>query len=160
LHRLHYSNVGSWQAEEGKEGIEFAEKGTVKIHINPQDKTPFYLQIVRQVREQVASGDLRPGEALPPQRVLAEQLEINQNTVARAYRELEVTGVVTTRSTAGTFITGQAGHSLAERQREALLAEQIDNLLDLADRVDVKLNDLIGVIRKRGERRQVRPTER
>ncbi len=64
------------------------------IHISPHDGVPIYLQIVNQVKYLVASGRLAPGEELPAIRVLAEQLLVNPNTVARAYRELEIAGVV------------------------------------------------------------------
>ena len=64
------------------------------IHISPHDGVPIYLQIVNQVKYLVASGRLAPGEELPAIRVLAERLLVNPNTVARAYRELEIAGVV------------------------------------------------------------------
>ena len=84
----------------------------MQIHISPNDGVPIYLQIVNQVKYQVASGRLAPGQELPPIRVLAEQLVVNPNTVARAYRELELAGVVTKRRTAGTYVSG-AGSPLA-----------------------------------------------
>ncbi|MHC4435656.1 MAG: GntR family transcriptional regulator, partial [Planctomycetota bacterium] len=61
------------------------------IHISLDDGVPIYLQIVNQIRYLVASGRLASGEQLPPVRKLAEQLLVNPNTVARAYRELEST---------------------------------------------------------------------
>ena len=72
----------------------------MQIHISPSDGLPIYLQIVNQVKYLVASGRLAPGEELPPIRTLAEQLVVNPNTVARAYRELESAGIVTKRRTA------------------------------------------------------------
>ena len=76
----------------------------MQIHITSSDGVPIYLQIVNQVKYLVASGRLSPGEELPPIRTLAEQLLVNPNTVARAYRELETAGVVTKRRTAGTVL--------------------------------------------------------
>src|SRR5262249_18291389 len=73
----------------------------MQIHTSPADGVPISLQIVQQVKSLVASGRLTAGEELPPIRVLAEQLLINPNTVARAYRELELAGVVEKRRTAG-----------------------------------------------------------
>src|SRR5207302_8634319 len=85
------------------------------IHLDPGDGVPIYLQIVNQVKYLVAAGRLLPGEELPPIRVLAERLVINPNTVARAYRELERAGVVTKRSTTGTFVSSAgAGPSRPE----------------------------------------------
>ena len=64
----------------------------MQIHLSPNDGVPTYRQIVNQVKLLVASGRLAPGDELPAIRVLAEQLLINPNTVARAYRELEIAG--------------------------------------------------------------------
>src|SRR5258706_14025373 len=88
----------------------------VKLHISAHDGVPIYLQIVNQVKYLVASGRLAPGEELPPIRTLAEQLLINPNTVARAYRELELAGIVTKRRTPGTFVADVTSR-LARPQR-------------------------------------------
>ena len=87
----------------------------MQIHISPTDGVPIYLQIVNQVKLLVASGRMASGDELPPIRTLAEKLTINPNTVARAYRELEVAGVVTKRRTAGTYVA-DAGSPLAADQ--------------------------------------------
>src|SRR5437588_7669412 len=106
------------------------------IHISPNDGVPIYLQIVHQVKYLVASGRLAAGEELPPIRVLAEQLLVNPNTVARAYRELEVAGVVTKRRTAGTYVS-DAGSPLARRERVKILTERVDALLAEAGQMDI-----------------------
>src|SRR2546429_6038889 len=97
----------------------------MQIHISANDGVPIYLQIVRQVKYLVASGRLAPGEELPPIRVLAEQLVINPNTVARAYRELERAGVVATRGTAGTYVSA-AGSPLARPECLKILTQRVD----------------------------------
>ena len=76
----------------------------------------------------VASGRLASGDELPPIRTLAEQLLVNPNTVARAYRELEAAGVVVTRHGAGTHVSGAAS-PLARRERLDILSQRIDALL-------------------------------
>ena len=73
----------------------------MQLKISLRDGTPIYLQLINQVKYLVAAERLAPGEALPSVRKLAEQLVINPNTVARAYRELEAAGVLTTRRGAG-----------------------------------------------------------
>ena len=123
------------------------------LHIASGDGTPIYLQIANQVRYLVASGRLAPGEELPPIRVLAQQLLINPNTVARAYRELEVEGVVNKRRTAGTFVS-QKGSSLQRRERLRILGKRIDALLAESRQMDVSVEDLLKFIRRR-ERRMV-----
>ena len=75
------------------------------------------------------------GEELLPIRVLAEKLVVNPNTIARAYRELELAGIVEKRRTAGTFVTDQ-GSPLARRERMKILTERIDQLLAEALQMD------------------------
>jgi GntR family transcriptional regulator len=120
------------------------------IHISPQDGVPIYLQIVNQVKYLVASGRLAPGEELPPIRVLADRLTVNPNTVARAYRELEVAGVVTKRRTAGTYVS-DAGSPLARRERVKILTGRIDALLAEARQLGIRTDEVIDLIRQRDE---------
>jgi GntR family transcriptional regulator len=127
----------------------FARKGDVHIHI-ANDGVPIYLQIVNQVKYLVASGRLAPGEELPPIRTLAEQLRVNPNTVARAYRDLELAGVVAKRRTAGTYVSG-AGSPLARRERLKILTERIDALLAEARQLGVSTDEVIDLLRRRDE---------
>jgi GntR family transcriptional regulator len=120
----------------------------MQIHISPSDGVPIYLQIVNQVKHLVASGRLERGEELPPIRVLAERLTINPNTVARAYRELEVAGVVEKRRTTGTYVSA-AGSPLARSERIRILSERIDALLVEARQLDVALPELLELVRRR-----------
>src|SRR5262245_15140538 len=111
----------------------------MQIHISPHDGVPIYLQIANQVKYLVSSGRLDAGEQLPPVRKLAEQLVVNPNTVARAYRELESDGVLTTRRGSGVFVS-DAGSPLARREQNKILSERVDALLAEAQqmRVDVE----------------------
>ena len=77
------------------------------IELNFKAGKPPYLQIVDQVKYQVASGAFRAGEALPSIRSLAESLELNRNTVAKAYAELEHEGVIETRQGKGAFVSAE-----------------------------------------------------
>ena len=74
---------------------------------NPSSGVPIYLQLMEQVKHGVETGLLRPGEQLPGIRRVAEDLVINPNTVAKAYRELEHAGVVELRQGAGAFIAAR-----------------------------------------------------
>jgi GntR family transcriptional regulator len=122
----------------------------MQLHISSQDGVPIYLQIVNQVKYLVASGRLEPGEELPPIRALAEQLLVNPNTVARAYRELEQAGVVTKRRTAGTYVS-DAASPLARRERLKIVTERIDALLVEARQMDIDTERLIELIQERDE---------
>jgi DNA-binding transcriptional regulator YhcF (GntR family) len=132
--------------------------GAVDIHISPHDGVPIYMQIVNQVKYLIASGRLAPGEELPAIRVLADRLTINPNTVARAYRELEVAGVVAKRRTAGTYVS-DAGSPLARRERLKILTERIDALLAEARQLGVRTDDVIDLMRQRDEFLQPDPEE-
>jgi GntR family transcriptional regulator len=118
------------------------------VHIAPEDGVPIYLQIVNQVKYQVASGRLAPGEELPPIRVLAERLRINPNTVVRAYRELELAGVLEKRGTTGTFVSN-AVVPLARRERLRILTERVDSLVVEAQHLSVAVDDVLELVRKR-----------
>ena len=120
------------------------------LRINPTDAVPIYLQIVNQVKYLVAAGRLLPGEELPPIRTLAERLTINPNTVARAYRELEVVGVVVKRGTTGTFVS-DAGSPLARKERVRILTERIDALLAEARQLGFSTSELFDLIRRRDQ---------
>jgi len=130
----------------------------VQIHISSHDGVPIYLQIVNQVKYLVASGRMAAGEELPPIRTLAEQLVINPNTVARAYRELELAGIVTKRRTAGTYVS-DATSPLARRQRLKIVTERIDALLAEARQMNVDTATLIDLIHERDEAMQPEPAE-
>jgi GntR family transcriptional regulator len=125
----------------------------LQLHISATDGVPIYLQIVNQVKYLVASGRLAPGEELPAIRVLAEQLVVNPNTVARSYRELEMAGIVTKRRTAGTYVS-ETGSPLARRERVRILTERIDALLAEARQMNFPLGELIELLRQRAEAMQ------
>jgi GntR family transcriptional regulator len=87
---------------------------------NPSLGVPIYLQLMEQVKHAIATGALRPGEQLPGIRPLAEELVMNPNTVAKAYRELEHEGVIELRQGSGAFVSPNArAGKLAEAVRGA-----------------------------------------
>jgi GntR family transcriptional regulator len=80
---------------------------------------PVYRQIIDQILGGIAAGTLTPGDQLPTVRQLAVDLAINPNTVVRAYRELEIRGVLNTQQGVGTFVTTvPVQPDDAERQRQ------------------------------------------
>lgn len=114
----------------------------MQIHIQAQGGVPIYLQVMQQIKYLVASGRLRPGDELPSIRTLAEQLIVNPNTIARAYRELETAGVVEKRRTAGTFVA-EAGSPLARKERLKLLKQRVDQLLVEAFQMGFGLDEVL-----------------
>lgn len=120
----------------------------MQIHISTSDGVPIYLQVVNQVKYLVACGRLSAGEELPPIRVLAEQLLVNPNTVARAYMELERDGIVTKRHGSGTYVS-DAGSPLARKERMKILSERADALLAEAHHLNVELDTVIDLLKQR-----------
>jgi GntR family transcriptional regulator len=130
----------------------------MQIHISEADGVPIYLQIVNQIKYLVASGRLSAGEELPPIRVLAEKLLVNPNTVVRAYRELELAGVVVKRRTSGTYVS-DAGSRLARRDRLKIIVQRIDALLAEARQMDIGLDEVMELVRERDEAMQSQHAE-
>ena len=120
----------------------------MRLHISPSEGKPIYLQVVQQVKQLIASGRLEPDEELPPVRVLAEQLLINPNTVARAYRELEVAGWVYKRQGAGPYVS-DAGSALARREQRLILAERADGLLIESRQMGFGIEEVVELVRER-----------
>ena len=92
----------------------------MEVEYDPRSGLPIYEQIVDQVERQISKGELSPGDQLPTVRELAEQLEVNFNTVARAYRMLDEAGVISTQQGRGTYVLEpgeSAGPSLEELAR-------------------------------------------
>lgn len=122
----------------------------MQVRISDQDGVPIYVQLISQIKYLVSSGRLAPGEQLPPVRKLAEQLVVNPNTVARAYRELESEGVVACRRGAGVFVA-EGVSPLARREQTRILAERIDQLLIEARQMNVDLESLLALVRRRDQ---------
>src|SRR5215212_7189764 len=105
--------------------------GTAAISDNPfsfrldmKSGVPVYRQLIDQVLGAIASAALNPGDRLPTVRQVAVDLTINPNTVVRAYKELEIRGVLTTQQGTGTFITAKKVKS-DEVQRQKRLSQMV-----------------------------------
>ena len=113
-----------------------------QFHLDLQSGVPIYRQIIDQVRGGVARGALGAGDQLPTVRQLSVDLAINPNTVARAYRELELGGLVETHQGTGTFISAQKLRgSEAERSRQ--LAQITGEFVARAGAAGFSVDDLI-----------------
>ena len=120
----------------------------MQIRISQEDGTPIYQQVTHQIRLMVSTGRLEPGEQLPAVRRLAQQLLINPNTVAKAYRELESDGVVTSRRGAGVFVS-DGGSPLSRKEKNRLMHERIDALLTEAAQLNYDTNTVLAMVKQR-----------
>ncbi|UCC22283.1 MAG: GntR family transcriptional regulator [Planctomycetota bacterium] len=118
------------------------------VQISAGSGEPIYIQIVEQVGEAIAKGELAAGDRLPAVRKLAAELVVNPNTVARAYGVLEQTGLVTTKTGSGTFV---ADPKL--RSRDAtdinILAERMDTLITRGLNLGLDKGDLVNMFKER-----------
>jgi GntR family transcriptional regulator len=94
----------------------------LQFTLDPKSGVPFYKQIILQIEMAIAGGRLMPGSKLPTVRSLAVELQINPNTVARAYSELEIRQILDTEQGTGTFISNRKVQ-MTDIERERILAE-------------------------------------
>lgn len=111
--------------------------------LDPRSPTPLYDQIAARIRMAVASGDLRPNEALPSVRQLAARLRVNPATVVQAYRQLESEGFVEMRHGAGTFVREITG-DLRARERTHHALRLVREMLQEAARLGLATDDIVG----------------
>jgi len=95
---------------------------TLEFTLDPKSGVPYYKQIILQIEMAIADGRLETGKQLPTVRGLAVELQINPNTVARAYSELEIREIVTTQQGTGTFISNKRVE-IDDVERERVLTE-------------------------------------
>jgi len=111
----------------------------VILHLNPSSGVPLYLQLIEQVKHAIETGVLRAGDQLPSVRQIAEDLLINPNTVARAYRELEHEGIVDLKHGSGAYIRD----SVVERTRLMQKGRTVvRSSLDRLDSIDLSEDEI------------------
>jgi GntR family transcriptional regulator len=101
------------------------------VKIDPGSHVPIYLQIAEELSHAVAAGVYRPGEALPSQRTLAVEIQVNPNTIQRAYDELVRQGVAYVQRGKGLFVAEQAKAS-AQDQAEQVVSRALDEAVRTA----------------------------
>jgi len=124
----------------------------MQMRIDPKSGVPFYRQIIEQIKFAIARGDLGPGDQLPTVRQLAVDLSINPNTVIRAYRELEIAGVLDTHQGSGTFV-GNEKPKVDELERQRMLDQILTELLARANGYGFSLREVLDGLRRREEKK-------
>ena len=122
-------------AERYSEGLDFILDLTSGV--------PYYRQVIKQVEMAIADGRLRKGSKLPTVRSLAVHLQINPNTVARAYNEMEIRGIVNTQQGTGTFISDKK-IDLSLEERTNILDSLVRSFLANASSYGFVVEDIIG----------------
>jgi GntR family transcriptional regulator len=117
-----------------------------RLQLDLHTGVPVYRQVIDQVRGAIAGGQLTPGDQLPTVRQLAVDLAINPNTVVRAYRELELGGLLETHQGTGTFISAQKIRR-ADAERGRQLAQIATDSVSRAGAAGFTVDELIEELR-------------
>jgi GntR family transcriptional regulator len=121
------------------------------FRLDSSSGVPFYRQIIDQVLLAVADGRLKAGSQLPTVRQLAVDLSVNLNTVAKAYREMEIRGIVQTQQGTGTFIAARTGEAKVREKRKALQS-LLDRSIANAEALGIPIEDLLEALVERAEK--------
>lgn len=128
-----------------------------KFTLNNSSGVPYYRQIVNKVIYGVVNSILEPGERLPTVRQLAVDLQVNLNTIAKAYSELELRGIVNTQQGTGTFISGNKS-AIDPIEKEKGLNRLCCTFLDEIASLGIKTGDAFSTLKKiEKERRNPKP---
>jgi len=119
----------------------------IDFKLDPKTGTPFYRQIIDQIRFGIATGKLKTGEQLPTVRSLAVDLKVNLNTVAKAYRELEIQQILETQQGSGTFIS-EIKVPLSDKEKGNKLKEICNEFTAIAFSYGFTIDDIIEQLQK------------
>lgn len=112
------------------------------LQIDFRSGLPIYTQIVNQVQSQIASGIIKQGDQLPTVRALAEELRVNFNTVARAYRILDEARIISTQQGRGTYITEKPPPNVTEKLRRETLEALTHRYISEAIRLEFSKSEI------------------
>ena len=122
----------------------------MEFSIDFKSGVPFYRQIIEQIKFGIANGELGSGDRLPTVRQLAVDLSINPNTVVRAYRELEIEGVLDTQQGSGTFV-GNDKPEIDRLEKQRMIDQILTELMARASSYGLTLDDVLDGLRQRKE---------
>jgi GntR family transcriptional regulator len=122
----------------------------LNFSIDAKSGVPYYRQIIEQVKFGIARGELSAGDRLPTVRQLAVDLSINPNTVIRAYRELEIEGVLDTQQGSGTFVSNQRPE-IDRLERQRMLDQILTDMLARASSYGFTLDEVLEGLRQQKE---------
>ena len=127
--------------------IQYTYTTMIKFILDPKGGTPYYRQIIDQIRFGIASGKLAVGEQLPTVRSLAVELKVNLNTVAKAYKELEIQNILETYQGTGTFIH-KSESLLSAKEKQNKMQEICREFMTIAYTYGFTNDDMINELQK------------
>lgn len=122
----------------------------VEFKLDLKSGVPFHRQIVDQIRYGIASDRLMPGEQLPTVRELAVHLQVNPNTIRKAYSELEILGILDTQQGTGTFVSHQQVEIGAD-EKKRMLRQICDELVARGSQYGLTVREIVTHMQRRLE---------
>ncbi len=119
----------------------------IDFKLDPKAGSPFYRQIIDQIKFGIASGNLKIGEQLPTVRSLAVELKVNLNTIAKAYKELEIQNILETQQGTGTFIS-TIEIKISEKEKTKKLQEICNEFCTIGFSYGFSVDDIINQLKK------------
>ena len=119
----------------------------LQFEIHPSSGVPIFRQIMDQVRAQVASGRLKPGDLVPSVRQMAVDLQVNMMTVSKAYSRLEAEGVLERDRGTGMRVRGQVEHLGSVTERQAELRDLVDHVVSRGLQLGLTDEQIISVVK-------------
>ena len=114
----------------------------MNLEIDFRSGIPIYLQVVERIKERLAAGQLKPGDQLPTVRSLASDLRVNFNTIARAYRIMDESGIISTQQGRGTYILEMPSPEVIGSIRAKALEDLTRRYIEDAERLGVAPDEL------------------
>jgi GntR family transcriptional regulator len=119
----------------------------INFFLDPKAGVPFYRQIIDQIKFGIASGKLAVGEQLPTVRSLAVDLKVNLNTVAKAYKELEIQDILATYQGIGTFIQ-KSDIVISDKEKQAKIQDICREFMTIAFNYGFTVDEMIRELQK------------
>ena len=126
----------------------------MNLEIDFRSGIPIYIQVVERIKERLAAGKLKPGDQLPTVRSLAQELRVNFNTIARAYRIMDEAGIISTQQGRGTYILELPSPEVAGKIREEALQDLIQRTITDAEKLGVAPGELSAAFVRQMAQRQ------
>ena len=120
----------------------------MNLELDFRSGIPIYLQVVERIKERLAAGQLKPGDQLPTVRALALELRVNFNTIARSYRIMDESGIISTQQGRGTYILEIPTPQVAESIRLKALEDLTQRYITDSERLGVSPEELDEVLNK------------
>ncbi len=119
----------------------------MNLEIDFRSGLPIYLQVVEQIKERIARGKITPGDQLPTVRSLALELRVNFNTIARAYRILDESGIISTQQGRGTYVISTPPPEVSEKIRQNALKALTQRYLADGERLGAQPEELTQILK-------------